>query len=188
MQTPHDIAAVITSRVTVSDIIGRYLPAEPIRAGRIRCPFHGGKNQNLGFNSRVYHCFVCGARGDAIGFVRQLFELSFYEAAKKIDEDFGVGLHLGERQTIRQMHENARKTHEVQSMHGMQEALQQSAQAEYDRLLDEWIRLDDARRKYAPQTPFEPLDARYVEAVLQSDKIDAALNAAQEQLWRLKRG
>ena len=38
-----------------------------------------------------FHCFGCGADGDVIDFVAQMFSLSPQEAAHKIIQDFGLG-------------------------------------------------------------------------------------------------
>ena len=84
-------AAYIKERVSMPDIIARYHRPGKHR-GRTSCPFHGGENDNLGFDNRVYHCFVCGAKGDSIEFVRQLLNLSFNDAISMLDRDFGLGL------------------------------------------------------------------------------------------------
>ena len=45
----------------------------------------------------MYHCFACGMGGDAIDFTARLFGLSQYEAAKKLVEDFGLDIKVGNR-------------------------------------------------------------------------------------------
>ena len=40
-------------------------------------------------NERYFYCFGCGATGDVIDLVARLFDLSSYEAAKKLAHDFG---------------------------------------------------------------------------------------------------
>ena len=84
-------ADYIKSHITMEDVIEKYHKAGKHR-GRTSCPFHGGENDNLGYDSRVYHCFVCGAKGDVIEFVRQLENLSFPDALTMLDRDFGLGL------------------------------------------------------------------------------------------------
>ncbi len=37
-----------------------------------------------------FHCFGCGADGDAVDFVSRLFELPSKEAAMKLADDFGI--------------------------------------------------------------------------------------------------
>lgn len=84
-------ADYIKSHIAMEDVIEKYHKTGKHR-GRTSCPFHGGENDNLGYDSRVYHCFVCGAKGDVIEFVRQLENLSFPDALAMLDRDFGLGL------------------------------------------------------------------------------------------------
>lgn len=58
--------------------------------GMCCCPFHGDKNPSMIVDKKHFHCFGCGESGDVIQFVAKYFDLSRYEAAKKLSEDFGV--------------------------------------------------------------------------------------------------
>ena len=62
------------------------------RSGMACCPFHKDKHPSMKVDSSHYHCFGCGAHGDAIGYVAQMFGLSQYDAACKIIEDFGLSV------------------------------------------------------------------------------------------------
>ena len=62
------------------------------RSGMACCPFHKDKHPSMKVDNSHYHCFGCGAHGDAIGYVAQLFGLSQYDAACKIIEDFGLSV------------------------------------------------------------------------------------------------
>ena len=42
-------------------------------------------------NEGYFYCFGCGATGDVIDLVARLFDLSSYEAAQKLAQDFGIG-------------------------------------------------------------------------------------------------
>ena len=55
-----------------------------------RCPFHEDRNPSMKLNEDYYYCFGCGATGDVIDFVAKLFDLSQYEAAQKVANDFGI--------------------------------------------------------------------------------------------------
>lgn len=84
-------AALIKERVSMPDVIARYHhPGR--RDGRTTCPFHGGEHDNLGYDRRVYHCFVCGAKGDVIDFVRRMTGTDFAGALAVLDADFRLGL------------------------------------------------------------------------------------------------
>lgn len=56
------------------------------------CPFHKEKTPSFNVNAErgFYHCFGCGASGDAIKFVRELDGLSFVDAVRHIAERQGI--------------------------------------------------------------------------------------------------
>lgn len=66
------------------------------RHGRMPCPFHNGRDPNLRVypGDKGYHCFVCGATGDVIDFTARLFRLDARQAARRLNEDFRLGLPL----------------------------------------------------------------------------------------------
>ena len=58
--------------------------------GMACCPFHNDKTPSMKFNKEYYYCFGCGAKGDAIGYVAEMFGLSQYDAAQKLINDMGL--------------------------------------------------------------------------------------------------
>lgn len=58
------------------------------------CPFHAEKSPSFSINSElgVYYCFGCGAKGDAITFVREVEHLDFVEAVEKLAGRAGISL------------------------------------------------------------------------------------------------
>ncbi|MDF2965678.1 MAG: primase [Rickettsiaceae bacterium] len=56
------------------------------------CPFHDEKTPSFTVNDvkRFYHCFGCGAHGDAIKFVSETEGIGYQEAAIKIAESNGI--------------------------------------------------------------------------------------------------
>ena len=62
------------------------------RNGMACCPFHNDKHPSMKIDDSHYHCFGCGAHGDAIGFVAAMFGLGQYEAACRINEVFNLGI------------------------------------------------------------------------------------------------
>lgn len=60
---------------------------------RAKCPFCGG-NRKDAFKAyketNSFHCFKCGKSGNIFEFVKNLFNISFGEAADKIRADFGL--------------------------------------------------------------------------------------------------
>ena len=66
------------------------------RNGMACCPFHKDRHPSMKAD-KIYHCFACGVGGDAIDFTARLFGISQYEAAKKLVEDFGLDIKVGNR-------------------------------------------------------------------------------------------
>jgi DNA primase len=56
------------------------------------CPFHDDKHPSAKIYNNSYCCFACNKADTTIGFVMDLFHLSFKEAMQKINLDFNLGL------------------------------------------------------------------------------------------------
>ena len=54
------------------------------------CPFHGEKSPSFYVYDDGYHCFGCGAHGDAIGFVMQTEGAGFIEAVERLAGEAGL--------------------------------------------------------------------------------------------------
>lgn len=83
----------LRDRLTLSDIVGKAVKLS--RAGREFkgcCPFHNEKTPSFYVNDekQFYHCFGCGAHGDAIGFVMQNNNLSFIDAIESLASEAGL--------------------------------------------------------------------------------------------------
>ena len=125
----------------------------PVRQGNmICCPFHDDRTPSMKLNEDYFYCFGCGASGDVIDLVARLFNLSSYEAAQKLALDFGLdpkpptaaAMVKPKRPYIRQLRED--------------EMLCFRVLTDYLHLLEDW------KVRYAPKTPEEALDDRFVEA------------------------
>ena len=80
----------VKERVTAKQVAERY-GLKVARNGMACCPFHNDKHPSMKIDQN-YYCFACGAKGDAVNYVAVLFGLSQFEAAKKIIEDFSLGI------------------------------------------------------------------------------------------------
>lgn len=54
------------------------------------CPFHEEKTPSFYIYSDNYHCFGCGAHGDAISFVREKLGMGFIETLKYLAQKYGI--------------------------------------------------------------------------------------------------
>src|SRR5690348_18252642 len=76
------LAAVVSRRVRL---------ARSGRQWKGCCPFHGEKTPSFYvYEDGHYHCFGCGAHGDAIGFVMQSEGASFTEAVERLASEAGL--------------------------------------------------------------------------------------------------
>lgn len=80
----------IKSRVTIADVIRKYSPSSEIKKDVIRCPFHSERTASFRIYQRnnSFYCFGCGIGGDQINFVAKILDISYYDALKRVDEDF----------------------------------------------------------------------------------------------------
>nr|WP_255696734.1 DNA primase [Sandaracinobacteroides sayramensis] len=85
----------VRSRTGLASIIGRKVKLT--RAGREWkgcCPFHDEKTPSFYVNEEkgFYHCFGCGAHGDAISFLMEQEGLPFIDAVKALAAEVGLEL------------------------------------------------------------------------------------------------
>lgn len=62
---------------------------------RARCPWHEDSNPDLAFyDNGTCYCHACHNGGDAIALTAQIFGLSMKSAARKLNDDFRLGLDI----------------------------------------------------------------------------------------------
>ena len=153
---------IIKQQLDMKQVLSRY-GFESDRAGFLCCPFHNEKTPSMKIYEKDFHCFGCGEHGDVISFVQKLFSLNFPETLQKIDADFGLNLYGSHS------FEELRKSHyqqkQIQAQRQREQAEREKADAEYWAVFDEWKRLDDNLRQYAPKTPEEEPNPLFVEAL-----------------------
>ena len=91
MRLPDSFLEEIRARTPLAALIGRRVKLS--RSGRnwkACCPFHGEKSPSFYVYDDGYHCFGCGAHGDAIGFVMQSQGSSFMEAVEMLAGEAGL--------------------------------------------------------------------------------------------------
>lgn len=83
----------LKSRLILSEIIGTRVKI--MRRGRLKvalCPFHSEKSPSFHIKDEqgTYHCFGCGAHGDALSFLQEIEGVSFMEALEKLASLMGL--------------------------------------------------------------------------------------------------
>ncbi len=87
MSIPPRFIDDLRDRLSLSEIVGKRVKlTRSNREYKGCCPFHHEKTPSFYVNDekQFYHCFGCGAHGDAVGFVMQSDNLSFIEAVQSL--------------------------------------------------------------------------------------------------------
>lgn len=95
MALPPGFLDELRGRISLSGLIGRSVKL--VRRGREYaglCPFHHEKTPSFYVveDKSFFHCFGCGAHGDAIGFVMRNDNLDFIEAIEKLAAEAGLAV------------------------------------------------------------------------------------------------
>ena len=150
------VKAAVTLRQAAKAYGLRVLPN-----GMTCCPFHEDKHPSLKLNEDYFFCFGCGASGDVIDFTARLFGISLKDAARKLSADFGISA-------------ETKQVFIRQNPFRLEELRCRRALTAYLHLLKKW------KTKYAPKTPEDSLDDRFVESCQQYDRIAGLLEMLDE--------
>jgi DNA primase len=91
MALPTSFLEELRARTPLPALVGRKVRL--VRSGRQHkgcCPFHGEKTASFYVYDDHFHCFGCGAHGDAISFVMQSDGASFTEAVQRLAAECGL--------------------------------------------------------------------------------------------------
>ena len=86
-QIPQSFIEDLRDRLPIVDVVSSRIKLK--KAGstyKACCPFHNENTPSFNVNAQknFYHCFGCGASGDAISFLREHDNLSFVEAVEEL--------------------------------------------------------------------------------------------------------
>ncbi len=91
MALPPAFLDELRARTPLPAIVGRRVKlARSGRDWKGCCPFHGEKTPSFHVYDDHFHCYGCGAHGDAIGFVMQSQGASFPEAVEQLAAEAGL--------------------------------------------------------------------------------------------------
>ena len=153
-------AEIITGTVTMRDVLSRYHNLG--KKNRCSCPIHNGKDNNFAYTDKVFHCWTCGAKGNVISFVMQMFNLNFRQALMKINIDFGLNLSL---QASRQSAETQQRADEIRKVRQAEYEKKMQKEREYDKLISEYVWCDMIIRELQPKKPADEIYDVYVRAM-----------------------
>ena len=116
MALPPAFLDELRLRTPLPSLIGR--KTRLVRSGRnwkACCPFHGEKTPSFYVYDDHFHCFGCGAHGDAISFVMRAEGASFPEAVERLAGEAGL-------EVPKPTPEAAAQERRARDLHGVMEA------------------------------------------------------------------
>ena len=153
-----DLFTQIKTAVSVKEA-AEYYGLEVNRGSMTRCPFHNDRTPSMKLNEDYFYCFGCGATGDVIALVARLFNLSSYDAAKKLAADFGI---VEQKPSVLTKLKRSKSQAELESRSF--------------RVLGDYLQiLQDWKAHCAPQSPEDAIDPRYAEACHMLERIENML-------------
>ena len=125
------------------------------------CPFHADRTPSMKLNEDYFYSFGCGTSGDVTDLVAKLFNLSCYDAAKKLAYDFGIDPDKPPAAAaLRKPKYPLAKAFQREELHC------QRVLCDYLHLLERW------KVQCAPKAPDDTIDDRFVEACQMLDYIE----------------
>lgn len=95
MKYPHAFIEQVKGHLRLSDVIGARIALKKHgREHQACCPFHHEKTPSFTVNDTkgFYHCFGCGAHGDALTFVMEYEKRTYPEAIESLAQEAGIPL------------------------------------------------------------------------------------------------
>ena len=90
---PQEFIQSLLGRADIVDVIDRFVKLRKAGANfQALCPFHNEKSPSFSVSpsKQFYHCFGCGAHGNAIGFLMEYSGLAYPEAIRQLAEQYGL--------------------------------------------------------------------------------------------------
>jgi len=90
---PQDFIQSLLARVDIVDVVDRYVKLKKSGANfSACCPFHNEKTPSFTVSAtkQFYHCFGCGAHGNAIGFLMEYSGQTYPDAIRSLAETVGM--------------------------------------------------------------------------------------------------
>jgi DNA primase len=116
MALPPDFLEELRARTSLTGLIQRKTRlAKSGRNWKGCCPFHGEKTPSFYVYDDHFHCFGCGAHGDAISFVMRAEGQSFPEAVERLAAEAGL-------EVPKPTPEAAARERRARDLHGVLEA------------------------------------------------------------------
>lgn len=136
----------------------RHYGIEVNRSNMAICPFHNERTASCKMYEKNFYCFGCGEHGDVITLVSKLFGLTPMESVRQINSDFSLNLDVDKPPDKADI---------------MRIKNQKSKRLEYEewenhacKILRDYVwLLRDFIQKFAPLSPDDKIDKRYIYSI-----------------------
>ena len=182
-----DFATEIKERVTMFDIAERY-GFDVHKKHFIYCPFHSEKTPSMKLydGKKGCYCFGCGYSGDVIGFLQKYFNLDFKQTLQKLNDDFGLGLPIGQKLSRNQQLSIAKENHKRKQAKKEREKAYTEVLTAFLGAHSEVLRLERQAAQHRPQSITEELHPLFIDYLKNIDKAKENLEAAETELMKWK--
>lgn len=147
----------VKTKVSMHDVLINY-GININRGAMCLCPFHSEKTPSCKVYDNSLHCFGCGEHHDVVSFVKKYFNLNTqFEALKKLNDDLYLGLSLDKFQ----------KSNKTEISEYVKRKIEKEQYADWEKsawetLKDRFRLMCEFKKKYAPKSPYDNLDSRFV--------------------------
>jgi DNA primase len=125
---PESFKQDLLNRVDVVEVVSRYVRLKKAGANfQGLCPFHGEKTPSFSVSpaKQFYHCFGCGAHGNAIGFLMAYGGMGYVDAVKDLASQAGMQVPEAQPRSAEQaQRETERKEQETGLVAVMEHAME----------------------------------------------------------------
>lgn len=130
-----------SDKIVIREVFDRYIGGEIKNNGFCKCPFHAEKTASFRIfeNNKSFYCFGCGIGGNVINLVAKALNINYFEAMKRLDEDYNLDLFKRVRKTEIQM---SKEAVEIARKRLKQQQIEIKRQKNYLKLIDyfKWLR------------------------------------------------
>ncbi len=126
-QIPDSFIQDVLGRADIVEVVGRYVQLKKGGANLMGlCPFHGEKSPSFTVSpaKQFYHCFGCGAHGDAIRFMMEHAGMGFVDAVRDLAQQVGLKLPEVQMSPAEQAQQDAAQ----QQRRGINDVLERAAE------------------------------------------------------------
>ncbi len=176
--------AAIRDRIPAIDAAREYGMEFDRTGKKARCIFHPDHEPSMSFRDGRFRCWSCGASGTSLDLTAQLFGLSVTEAARRLNEDFRLGLESDRRPT----EEEQRAAREAQALTKEWRRFEEWREAFIDRLNAVYRRGHLALKHEHDLTAGEAATIlNMARAEYLADELSAGSPTAQAEIYRNRR-